>query len=320
MNRTRPYLLHRLGLVVILAAGLIGSPARAGDDTVELPAGGLLIVPDDRIVVEALEVVLGRGSVKVTYAMRNTASEPVAQLVAWPFPEIDAGALGGEVVVLSDGDPQNFATATATADGAAVKLALEQRASAFARDCTDLLQAAGLPLNPLASGVDGQLASLPQATLALLLERGIVRRDDARIVANWSVRTTGHWRQTIAPGASITVGLSYAPVTASGRWGAESLAELKEAYCIDETMAAAIAARADKAGRALITHRLTYVEGNGPGWSRPIPDFRLAFEKSGFETLIASCRGPMRVVGPTLSEWVAHAYQPGEEIRVLFIN
>ncbi|MGE3919269.1 MAG: DUF4424 family protein, partial [Hyphomicrobiaceae bacterium] len=292
----------------------------ASADTLELPAGGLVLIPDERIAVEAEEVVLSRSLVRVTYAVRSRSEAPLARIVSWPLPEIDANAIGDDVVVLPAGSPRDYSGVVVTVDGAAVPLSFEQRAVAFSRDLTVLLEAAGLPLNPLATGVEEALRSVPADRLAELEERGAIRRDDERLVPAWAVRTTAFWRQTFEPGRLLTIGLAYGPVTASGLWRPESLATLRETYCIDKGLEGAIAARIAKSPRGLVAHRLTYTMANSPGWSAPIPSFRLAIEKSGFETLIASCWEGLRVVGPTLVENVRRDFHPGDDIRVLFFQ
>lgn len=292
----------------------------AASETIELPAGGLVFVPDERIVVEAQDVVLGRSGVGTTYIVKNASPDVISRIVSWPLPEIDMNSIGEDVVVLPGSDPVNFSAAKITVEGAAVALGFEQRASAFGRDITDLLKAAAVPLNPLSPGAEDALQRATAETLADLEERGAVNRDDDRIVPNWLMRTTAFWRQDFAPGKTITIGLAYAPVTASSVWGPGSLAALKETYCIDRQMQAAVAERLAKSGRGLIAHALTFSMAGNSGWSSAIPSFRLALEKSGLETSVAVCWPDLRVVGPTLIESRRRDFKPGDDIRVLFIE
>jgi hypothetical protein len=309
-----------LALAIVLPWSLALAPAHAGDNTQGLPAGGLLFVPDDRIVVEAQEIVLGRASIRVTYAVRNKADVPLMRAVAFPMPTIDMEVLGDNVVVLPAGDPRNFTAAAVAADGQPISLAFEQRARAFTRDITELLGSLGLPVNPMSGGIEAALKQLAPEQFAQLEERGAVRNEHPRLLPNWTLLTTAHWRQTFLPEKLATIGLAYAPVTASGLWGPDSLAELKAGYCIDSDLEAAILAKSAKAGRALATHRITYSVTSEPGWWVPIPNFRLAIEKPGFETLVATCHKDLRLVGPTLVEWIGKDWRPQDDIRVLFID
>ncbi|MDX2158301.1 MAG: DUF4424 family protein [Hyphomicrobiaceae bacterium] len=316
--------MHMQTLAVVLwlvgCLVLATPPATAADDTIEAPAGGLLFIPDERTVVEAQDVVIGRGSVKATYAVRNTSSDPIVRVVSFALPEIDMNIVGEEVVVVASADPRNFVGATVEVDGVAVALELEQHAVAFTRNVTRELEAAGIPLNPLVPGIELRLGALPPALKVRLEERGAIRRDDQRVVPNWAVRTTAFWRQSFDAGRTVTINLAYQPVTASGVWGADSLPAHQQAYCIGKDLQAAIAARAAQTGRGLVAHRVTYAAASEPGWWAPIPSFRLAIEKAGLETLVATCRKDLRAVGPTLLEWVGKNYAPGDDIRVLFIN
>jgi hypothetical protein len=321
MRLSRPLaaaLIGHLALIAIAAAPR-GS-ARAADNTVAIPAGGLLLVHDDRIVIEAQELIIGRASIRATYAVRNRSAEPISRIVSWPLPDIDKNAIGEDVVVLAAPDPRNFAAAAIAVDGHSVPFGLEQRAWAFRRDVSELLQKVGLPLNPMAPDIEEKLSQLPAERLGEFEERGVIRRDPPRAIANWTVTTTAFWRQTFEPGKVVTIGLAYVPVTASGLWDGNSLANLRETYCIDKDLEGAIAARAAKAGRGLVTHKVTYSVRDEPGWWVPIPKFRLAIEKPSFEALIATCQKNLGIVGPTLLEWVGQAWRPDDDIKVLFID
>ena len=302
------------------ARGAADERLAAGPETIELAAGGPVLVPDERIAIDAEEIVLGRAAVRTTMVVRNTSAEPLVRHISWLLPEIDMSSVGDGVVVLPAADPRNFVSAVVTVDGLPVPLGIEQRSRAYGRDITALLEAAGVPLNPLAPGVEDALRRLAPEQLAEMEERGITSREDERIVPGWSLHTTAYWRQTFEPGKPITIGLAYVPVTASGLWSKDRLEALKDAYCIDRGMEDAIAARISKSGRGLVMHRLTYAMAGHPGWWTALPQQRLAIEKSGFETLIATCVSDLRPVGPTLLEAVRGDFRPSDDIRVLFVN
>lgn len=309
-----------VGLVGIFAFPVYGGDLATASDTLELPAGGLVFVPHEQVAVEAEEIVLARDSVRTTYAVRNRGTDPITLALAWPLPEIDMNAIGDDVAVLADGDPINFSGVTVVLDGMPVSLGFEQRASAFHRDITAILEQSGVILNPMAGVVAAQLAKLPAAVLAELEVRGAIRREDERVLPNWATKTTAFWSQTFEPAKLMTFGLTYVPVTASGLWQAEQLAELRETYCIDAALEAAIAARAGGSGRGLFTHQLTYTMANNPGWWAPTANFRLVIEKTSSQTLVATCVKGLKPIGPTLLEWVTRDFRPKDDVRVLFIN
>lgn len=316
-----------LGLLV--AAGSIAlaqsppppqEPAATSPETIELPAGGVVLVPDERLAVDSEDIQLGRAGVRNTLVVRNTSSEAFSRIISWAMPEIDKNSIGDDVVVLAGADARNFANAAVTVDGVPVQTGIEQRASAFGRDITSVLETAGVPLNPLAPGAEEALRRVPAEQATDLEERGAVHHEDDRLLPNWAVKTTMFWRQTFEPGKSITIGLVYAPVTASGVWTSQSLAQLKETYCIDRATEQALAARLSKPGRAPVAHRLTYAMTGAAGWWTSVPRLKLAVEKPSLEAIVATCWKDLKPAGPTLLEAVRADFKPGEDIRVLLVN
>jgi hypothetical protein len=289
-------------------------------DRLELPAGGLVLVPDDRLPVESEEIVLARDRVRITYTIRNHAEDPLTRVVAWPLPEIDMNAIADGRVELPNTVLRNFVRAEATAAGARVTLQFEARASAFARDLTPVLQEAGSPLHPMAPGLETMLKALPAGRLSELEERGAILRDEGRVLPNWTFKTTAFWRQTFEPGKSVAIGLTYQPVVGGGPWRPQMLDEWRQAYCIDKKLEAEIASRLAKSRKGVEVGRLSYTVGNEPGWWAPVPTFRLAIEKPHFDTLVATCWANLRPAGPTLLVSTRPDFKPDDDIRVLFID
>ena len=87
----RPLAARTLAIALLMACTLAPSRAEERDaaasgsapagETIELPAGGLLFVPDDRITVESQEVVLSRAAVRTTYVLRNATPDPITRIV-----------------------------------------------------------------------------------------------------------------------------------------------------------------------------------------------------------------------------------------------
>ncbi len=301
-------------------AAVAATAAAGASKTILLPAGGLLLIGDDRLVVEAQEVILGRQAIRATYAVRNTSSEVLSRIISWPMQEIDANSIGDEVVVLPAADAKNFAAAAVAVDGVAVPLAFEQRAIAYARDVTAILQSNSIPLNPITPGTEERLAALHPERLAEFEERGIVRRDAPRVVGTWTLQSTAYWRQTFEPGKLVTMSLAYGPISASDVWSPELAATARDTYCLDAAQEQSIAAKVAQNPRGLVTHRLTYVVNNEPGWWAPIPKFRLAIEKPAWDSVVATCQKGFRIVGPTLIEWIGEAWQPTDDLKVMIIK
>jgi len=289
-------------------------------DRLELAAGGLVLIPDERLSVESEEIVLAQGRTRIAYTIRNRTESRFTRIIAWPLPEIDMNAIGDGRIALPDTVLRNFVRAGATVDGAHVVLQFEARASAFARDLTALLQESGIPLHPMAPGLETMLKALPAARLGELEERGAILRDEDRVFPNWTLNATAFWRQTFEPGKAIAVVFTYQPIVGGGPWRPQMLDALRRTYCIDKKLEAEIASRLAKSRKGVGTRRLTYAVGNEPGWWGAVPDVRLAIEKPHFDTLVATCWPNLRPAGPTLLVSKPREFKPDDDIRVLFID
>jgi hypothetical protein len=296
-----------------------GDDASSGD-RLELAAGGLALIPDERLSVESEEIALAQSRTRITYTIRNRADNRLTRIIAWPLPEIDMNAIGDGRVTLPDTVLRNFARAEATVDGARVTLKFEARASAFARDLTAVLQESGIPLHPMAPGLETMLKALPAARLGELEERGAIVRDDDRILPYWAFSATAFWRQTFEPGKAITIVFTYQPIVGAGRWRPQMLDEWRRTYCIDKKLEAEIASRLAKSRKGVETRRLTYAVGNEPGWWAALSNVRLAIEKPHLDTLVATCWPDLRPAGPTLLVSTPPEFKPDDDIRVLFID
>ena len=297
----------------------VGDDASPGD-RLELAAGGLALIPDERLPVEREEIVLAQRRIHITYTIRNHAKDRLTRVIAWPLPEIDMNAIGDGRVALPDTVLRNFARAEATVDGARVNLKFEARASAFARDLTAVLQESGIPLHPMAPGLETMLKALPAARLGELEERGAILRDDDRILPNWTFNATAFWRQTFEPGKAITIVFTYQPIVGVGRWQPHMLDEWRRTYCIDKKLESEIASRLAKSRKSIDTKRIIYAVGNEPGWWIAVPNVRVAIEKPSLDTLVATCWPDLRPAGPTLLVSTPREFKPADDIRVLFID
>ncbi len=304
-----------------LLASLILAPAMSHAQVIaslrEVPAGGLIFVPDGAIAIESQEVQISRDQVRSIYQTRHSGSTSRSIVITFQLPEIDLASLGDQILVLPVGAPENFVGAKVTANGQPVQLQFQQRAIAFGLDVTDALGEVGITLFPYAAGMADMLRKLPEDTRKDFVERGIVRREDDRTDANWTLRTTAYWRQEFAPDSAMTLALNYVPITLNGPYSAATLQSVGKPYCADK----AIAAKAATLGGG--TSQLTgvgYALTAGSAAAAPIPSFRLLIEKPRAESLVATCNAQMRSIGPTALEWVATNFEAEEDLHVIFID
>ena len=309
-------------LLLVSAAPVARSQTQTppAEPTRELAAGGLLLAPDAALVIQAYEVTLARDEIRAVYRIVNAGPDTRTIYVTFPLPDLDMAAIGDQVVTLPKSDPQNYVGAIVTSDGAAVALRIEQRAQALGLDVTQDLAAAGIPLFPLGSAASRRLQRLPDATRSAFIERGVLRLEDGRVHAAWSLKTTAFWRQEFAPARTTTVELAYAPVTAQAALSPSVIEGLRRTHCIEPDIEAAIASKAAAMPSGALLQWVSYQLANGVTWPAPAASFRLLVRKPTADSIIATCRKGFKVVGPTVLEWIAKDFYPDDDVAVLFVR
>jgi hypothetical protein len=314
-----------LPVTVVAAAALAAAsqPAPANDSTAQLGAGGLQLVRtyDIRLVAEDLYV--SADAVRVAYRFLNTSDAPIASIVAFPLPPIDAIVPEAMNIVLPDAGDPNFVDFTVTVDGVAITPEVEERATALGVDRSDVLRGLGLPLNPIAEGLYQTLEALPADTTAMLNRLGLVYVDEYSTEAAWRLETTFYWEQTFPPGREIAVEHSYRPVAGYGFFGEHVLTDpyYVETYCIDDAFARAartrLAAIAGSMNPYLDEVRIKYILTTANNWSGPIGKFRLIVDKGEPDALVSFCGENVRKIAPTQFEMTVDDFVPDRELDIL---
>ena len=313
-----------VGWTLAIATGFIAPGGAASgqvrDSAIEIAAGGLILVNNPALRIEAKELVVKPDRIRATYVIRNTSTRSRTVLVAFPLPDIDTAAIGDEHIRLAQPQAANFVDAAITADGAPVEPGIEQRAVAFGLDVTVALETAQVPLPPFALDMAERLARLPPAVRTDLAERGIVRLDVNRVHPNWTLKTTAHWRQEFQPGRAVTLTLTYMPVVAQAPFAAALIDQLRKSHCIEATVDAAITRKVVASAGKVTFQWLSFALTSGSGWSGPVGSFRLLVEKPSIDTIVSTCQQGLRSIGPTAIELTARDYQPDDDLYVLFIR
>ena len=320
-------LLGLLLAVVPLAAGATLAPA--GDDKVEVAAGGVLFAPHASLVVAQQELRIGPDSIHVEYALRNIDDTVRTYQLTVPLPDLDTQAYG-QSIDLPRLDPANFVAASLEVDRVPVVPQVEQRAIALGLDVSEVLTKQGLPLFPYAAGLRERLAALPDAVKRDFEERGILHVDDERVDPYWTLKTVLHWRQRIAPSQTVRIVLGYTPIVGRAVADAETVAARERSHCIDSRAAAAMQAPASRAvaGGAASggpsTKRQMRLVGYNLSTGQVLPgaiaSFRLIIEKPDDHTIVALCREGLAVTGARSLEWTASDYWPDDDLHVLFVR
>lgn len=315
----------RNAAALLLAAGLLGAPARANDSASELDAGGLVLRPEPGIALASEDLSISRARIDVAYVFRNRVTEPRTVRIAFPLPPIDGRELSFSALKLPQPERANFVGFTVTVDGRPVEPELEERAFVGEREVTDLLRRHGLPLNPLRfSELEAAQKRIDTATWAELVKAGLFPDAEGMSEGLWRSEATFHWLQTFPAGQEVRIAHSYTPVSGF------HLLDLKEAsragyratYCVDDPGLAAIRrlhARAPNASGHLRAFVVPYIVTTARNWGSPIGRFTLTVDKGSPEAIVSFCRTGIRKVGPTTFRWEARDYVPDHDLRVLFV-
>lgn len=328
----------RKAVLPALAAALLTAfcgGASANDTAAEIGAGGLVYARSGEVSLESETLYLSLDKVTVDYVFRNNESYDVETVVAFPMPDIEMSPDGNAAIPRLE---DNFLGFTVEADGQAITPELQQRAWAKGVDVTDLLTASGLPVSPFGY-YDGtfDFTSLPQATLADFVERGIVwalyDQGEGKFVApiepSWTLRSAYWWRMTFPANADVSVHHEYTPA-AGGTVGVffleeeELAARYEDKYCTDASFVRAVKKRQDAAtarGEIGYTERwLSYVLTTGANWAGLIRHFRLIIDKGSVDNLVSFCGEGVKKTGPTTFEMEKTDFWPERDLDLLFVT
>src|SRR5262249_23578997 len=164
---TRPGSILRIAL---LSAVLLGAlpPTRANDTLVTLGAGGLVPLQSSTVAMESERLHITLHRITVEYVFRNTASQDIDAVVAFPLPELDGATLEVSPVELPSKDPTNFMSFKLTVDGKPVSPKAEIRAFKKDQEITEQLKSLGLPVSVLDTRMKAALAKLSKLQLSQL--------------------------------------------------------------------------------------------------------------------------------------------------------
>ena len=315
-----------LGLCAVL-------PARADDSSAAIGAGGITFEKNDKIVMAAEQLDLGMNEVKIRFVFRNTGTEDIETVVAFPLPDMPMATLFNEPVGLPRKDV-NFVGFSVTADGVgvrpetAIEATVEQEPGAPSVDVTDILA----PY--LRSHGPGQIKpqDVTKAMLAKARARGVtlVEGDGANGYPTWTLHTKFYWRQRFPAGKPVVLEHRYQPILGAHYASFETDDESRKAYCVTPqaaaeaerrgAAAAAIAKAKHKEGAefAFQTIELAYVLKTGANWNGPIEDFKLSIETGDPDMLVATCFPSVARTGPTRFGMSQADFTPTQDIAIAF--
>lgn len=325
---------------LLLAGALSLGVAHANDSTAELATGGLVLVKNDAIAMQAEDLYISAAEVRVNYRFYNKSDRDVTVHVAFPLPEIKI-AHSDENISLPTEDPVNFLSFTTSANGRPVATSVEQRAMAQGLDRTAMLRDLGIPLAPHLPATSEALDKLPREKwdelialgLAEIEEYDIGKGMEQHLAPRWALQTTFFWRQTFPARAETliehrykpSVGASVGTIIGLRPAGRNPLLENYERkYCTDKEFLAAVSRAARLAGTEyeppFSEERIDYVLSTGANWSGPIRDFRLVVDKGEPDALVSFCGEGVKKISPTQFEMRKTDFTPEGNFSVLILK
>jgi hypothetical protein len=320
-------------------------------DHVTLGIGGIEFTKSTAVRMAAEDLTISPEKVRVRYEFVNDTDKDVKTLVAFPLPDIDTYKLrarwGGGVRVRMTNDPENFVDFQVWADGKPVAVRTEQRAFIGTRDVTELIKAAGLPLNIVSSENEGIFSRLPEAARNQLLADGLLDNDRDPGRPLWVVRTKFYWTQRFHAHKTVVIEHSYRPMTGETRISEGMIKNNEPIDGVDYCFAAPaiaefeamVAARRKPAPsrdddsvppyiKALRGHysgisasETVYILKTANSWSGPIGRFHLTLDKLKPEKVLSLCwDGELKKTGPTTYESTLTNFAPTRDIHMLVLE
>ncbi|WP_346913388.1 DUF4424 domain-containing protein [uncultured Roseibium sp.] len=317
-------------LLFALTASMVPTNTQANDSSAHLASGGLEFVRQKDVVMQSEDLYLSPDRIDVRYVFRNTSSEDITTLVAFPLPDIEA-LNDYNNLILPQQDAVNFIDFTTKVDGRKVEMEIDQRAIALGVDRTAVLREFGVPLEPYLLSTHDALAQLAPERQEQLRKLGLLRRFDGE-EPGWLMRTAYYWTQTFPAGQAVVIEHSYKPV--AGRSLSPPLARkgqhddyslrAKQDYCISDDQEKAIAShRLDAAGKARFTYfsaTVEYILKTGGNWSGPIRNFHLVVEAAKPDDFALLCLDGAQRVSRSRLEFSEENFWPRDNLNVLFID
>lgn len=323
-----------LAFIPIVAA----TPALANDTTAELKIGGLQYTRSDAISMEEEKLHISPKQVRVDYVYRNTADKPVETYVAFPMPDIPGGP--EQNIDAGDTENDNFLGFTVTQDGVSIAPALQQRVYVGDLDMTDVVRAAGVPMNPQSQRAREALSKLPAATIEDWQTRGLVIPDifddgsgeKTEYAPMWTLKSAYYWKTSFDVGRDIKVTHTYRPsvggtvattfLDENDQPKGERYEDYKRKFCIDDAFVK-LAKKSNEAMRAeqpyLVENWISYVLSTGANWYGPIKKFTLVVDKGESDNFVSFCGEGVKKTGPTTFEMTKTDFYPEKELDILLL-
>ncbi|HUO99371.1 MAG TPA: DUF4424 family protein [Rhizomicrobium sp.] len=319
--------------LIALAALAAAGPAFADDSSAALSAGGVVFTANTPVKMAAEDLYVSPKAVRIRFEFVNPAKKDVDTIVAFPLPDIDTAEFYGSAVGTVTDDPANFVGFKAVVDGKPVAFTVEQRAFVKKKDVTQIVLAAGAPLNPIAGEGYSKLAALPRDKQKALVAAGVAEGEGGDdFVPQWTVRTRFYWPQKFPAGKTVVIEHSYQPVTGQFFFSTQYQKRTDKYgdidYCFDPGTWASLDARTAQkkqpdsdAGTYMNAYETDYILKTANNWQGPIGRFHLSLDKLRPDNVLSLCwDGDLKKTGPTTFEFSAQNFAPRQDIHIIVLE
>jgi len=326
-----------------ITSGLFGivalacAPAAYADDSsAALGAGGVVLTQSADIRMAKEDLYVSPKAVRIRFEFVNDSPTDIDTIVAFPLPDIDNYKFWGSPIGVTTTDPVNFVGFEVVADGKRVPVTVEQRAIFNGRDVTDIVKAAGAPVDAIVGDGSKIIDKLSKQGLAQLLRAGLVERDDSNTITKWVARTKFYWRQHFPADKTVVLEQRYQPVTGQSFFSESELSGKNDEdsrywqqnFCMDgptRSAAAGKIAESKKAnpqnGGLLNAFETDYILVTGNNWKGPIGGFHLTVDKLRADNILSMCwDGELKKTGPTTFEAEREHFAPARDIKLLVLT
>lgn len=326
---------HFISRVALLAVILLTalSSTRANDTLVTLGAGGLVPLKSSTVVMESERLHISLHRVTVDYIFRNTSSQDIDAVVAFPLPELDGATLEVSPVELPSKDPMNFISFKLTVDGKPISPKTEIRAFKKDQDITEQLQSLGLPISVLDTRMKAALAKLSKIQLSQLEQDDWIVKEEfestgkapARFWPWWQTHIQFYWTQHFPANATVRVSHTYVPVV-GGSYIDDDGSHIAQRYCGTPTTLHRIQDRKTKVdqmqqpGLTLWWRSLQYILTTANNWAGPIKHFHLEIDSDAPDDILMTCMTDIQQTSPTRYELDASDFHPDRNLNLVILQ
>lgn len=318
----------RIGAITACCVALAATyAAYANDSSAVLAAGGLILTKSADVRMAAEDLYISRDEVRVRYEFVNETDKDIETVVAFPlplipprYPHADGWLTENVPYALGSEGPLRYVAFGASENGYPIAVRMHTRAVFKGRDVSEVLRAAGIPVQTGAYDLRG-LSREHEAKLARMGLLDIVAEPEPR----WSIEHSFYWTQRFPAGKPVVIEHHYRPALGGGSLSVNDLqanAPERRRYCMDSTTVTPLISENPENGSIMGVGYLSYILTTANNWKGPIGRFHLVIDKPNVNDLVSLCwpDSELRKTSPTRFETEITNFRPTRELEIVFFD